>query len=89
MSKTTKNNIIRNIRFGNIATIDWGYIGVEIFQINQYQLRFIQGKRKIDYYPTSGKYFDMKNRKWGSCTVSQIKDLFFQGTNKTLIKNRQ
>ena len=75
MSKATKTNI-RNTRIGNIATMDWSHLGIEIFQINAYQLRFVQKNHKIDYYPTSGRYFDINKEEWGQCGVSEIALLF-------------
>lgn len=39
--------------------------GIEMAHINDYQIRL---NRDIDVYPTSKKYFDIKNKKWGVWT---------------------
>jgi hypothetical protein len=50
--------------------------GIEVFELTPYQIRLIQGAKRIDYYPTSGKYCDLNKNKWGRCASHQILTLF-------------
>lgn len=77
MSKATRT-LVRNER---IKTFDpnsqyWKNIGVEIFRITQYQFRLQRGIYKIDYYPTSGKFFDIQTKKWGSIPAYDLHKFF-------------
>jgi hypothetical protein len=77
MSLSTKRHI-RDDRVKSIYNhlVDWEEKGIEIFKLNDYQYRFIQGHHQIDYYPTSGKYFDITLKKWGTSLAYKIIDLF-------------
>lgn len=74
MSKATKEKI-RNAHMAEIEKGEWDELGIEKFCINEYQFRFVKGKNRLDYYPTSGKYFDLNLAKWGYCLVSEIQYL--------------
>lgn len=50
--------------------------GIEVFELNPYQYRIMRGNRKIDYYPTSGKYFDLNAKEWRFCPAHEIVGLF-------------
>lgn len=71
MSKATKEKM-RNARMGEINKINWKELGIEKFQINEYQYRFVKGGVSFDYFPTSGKYFDIDTKHWGTCMVDEI-----------------
>ena len=71
MSKATRDKM-RNTRMGEIDKVNWRELGIEKFQVNEYQLRFVKGKVRFDYYPTSGKYFDISTGHWGTCMVAEI-----------------
>ena len=55
----------------------WEQEGVEIFKINEYQYRIIRADHAIDFYPTSGKYYDTRKNKWGYTSVVNIIYLLF------------
>lgn len=72
----------KKIREERVATLyanfkQWELEGVELFQISEYQYRLIRDGHGIDYYPTSGKYFDNKFNKWGYTTPASIIYLLF------------
>jgi hypothetical protein len=75
MSKTVKN-LISNERLNNLHIEDIERVGVEVFKINHYQYRFIKGRRRIDYYITSGKYCDLNLKKWDSIPANKFITLF-------------
>jgi len=58
--------------------VDWEEMGIEIFQLSKYQYRFIrlEDDHRIDYYPTSGKYYDISLKKWGKSPAYKIIELF-------------
>jgi hypothetical protein len=74
----SSNKRIRDDRVKSIYNhlIDWEEKGVEIFKLTDYQYRFIKGDHQIDFYPTSGKYFDITCKKWGTTLAYKIIDLF-------------
>ena len=47
-------------------------IGIKVTELTPYQIRFSLDNRKIDYYPTSGKYFDINTQKWGKIEPEKI-----------------
>jgi hypothetical protein len=74
--------IKRRIRNERVDTLQgwiklWRDEGVEMFKINEYQYRIVREGHALDYYPTSGKYFDNQKNKWGFVSVPKIIDLFF------------
>jgi hypothetical protein len=77
MSVST-NRRIRDDRVKSIYNhlIGWEELGVEIFKLTDYQYRFVLGQHEIDYYPTSGKYFDITLRRWGTSPAYKVIDLF-------------
>lgn len=56
--------------------IDWEEIGIKVFKLTPFQYRFIKDEHRIDYYPTSGSYFDITLRKRGSLPAFKINTLF-------------
>jgi hypothetical protein len=70
--------IIREDRTKSIYAhiIDLEEAGIEVFKLTSYQYRFIQGEHRIDYYPTSGKYFDINLKKWGNIPAFKLITLF-------------
>lgn len=76
--KKPSNEIIRNDRVKSIYNhlIDFTEEGIEIFKLTPYQYRFIKGFHKIDYFPTSGKYFDISLQKRGIIHAYKINTLF-------------
>ena len=70
---------IRTERIGILlkCASEWREEGVEVFKINEYQYRVIREGHAIDYYPTSGKYFDNLKNKWGYTTPLSLIDLFY------------
>jgi len=80
-SQRSNKKQIRDDRIKSIYNhlIDWTEKDIEIFKLTQYQYRFIKGNHKIDYYPTSGKYFDITNKKWGNIPAYKLITLFDQG----------
>jgi hypothetical protein len=77
MSKATRT-LVRNkrIKTFNPDSEDWKKIGVEIFRITPWQFRLQRGLFKIDYYPTSGKFFDISAKKWGTIPAFDLFKLF-------------
>jgi hypothetical protein len=71
MSKAVRDKM-RSTRMKEIAQIDWKEEGIEIFPINEYQLRFVKHGYKLDYYPMSGKYLDHQTGHWGQMMVAEI-----------------
>lgn len=63
-----------NTVFGQIFELKEA--GVEVFELTPYQYRLIQGNRRIDYYPTSGKYFDLNAKEWHHVPAHKILTLF-------------
>ena len=76
--KKPSNEIIRNDRVKMIysESILWKEEGIEVFEITPYQFRFIKENHIVDYYPTSGKYFDITIQERGFCPTQQIISLF-------------
>ena len=70
--RTDRTNTI----FGQIFELKEA--GVEVFELTPYQYRLVQGNHKIDYYPTSGKYFDLNKKEWRFCPAHKILTLFTQ-----------
>lgn len=70
--------LIRNDRVKSIYNhlIDWTENDIEIFKLTDYQYRFVKGNHRIDYYPTSGKYFDITLNKRGTIPAYKIITLF-------------
>ena len=79
-SQTKKNqkNIIRETRINdlNINCSRWNTLGVKIAALTEYQYRFTQKGHVIDYYPTSGKYFDITKNNWGEMPAYDFYKLF-------------
>lgn len=50
--------------------------GIEVFELTPYQYRLIQGNKRIDYFPTSGKYHDLNTNEWRFCPAHKIVSLF-------------
>ncbi len=78
MKKKPSNEIIRNDRVKMIYSLSilWKEHGIEIFKLTSFQYRFIKKDHKVDYYPTSGKYFDITLQERGFCPTQQIISLF-------------
>ena len=77
MSLKTKSKIRddrKNILLGQIFELKEA--GIEVFELTPYQFRLVQGSRKIDYYPTSGKYFDLNKKEWRFVPAHKILTLF-------------
>lgn len=70
------NDLIRAERNLIIRSIPWGEQGINLTILNPFQYRFEKGNIRIDYYITSGKYFIINNKKWGSIPVNKIPSLF-------------
>jgi hypothetical protein len=56
--------------------IDWEEIGIKVFKLTPFRYRFRKDEHIIDYYPTSGNYFDITLRKRGSLPAFKINTLF-------------
>lgn len=82
--KLIRNKIIRNDRVKTISSHfdDLKKDGVRIQLLTPYQYRFTKGKHKIDYYPTSGKYFDISLQRWDSIPADQIMNIFSESAKK-------
>jgi hypothetical protein len=72
------NKRMRDERLKSIYNhiVDWTEQDIEMFEINKYQFRFVKGEHRIDYYPTSGKYFDLNLKKWGTIPAFKLITLF-------------
>jgi hypothetical protein len=55
---------------------EWNEAGIELFKLTAYQWRFIKGDYKVDYYPTSERYYDHQQKLWDSISAQNIPDLF-------------
>jgi hypothetical protein len=77
MSKIT-NKTMRDDRVKSIYNhlVDLEENGIEVFKLTPYQYRFVKENHRIDYYPTSGKYFDITLNKWGTLPAYKINTLF-------------
>jgi len=75
MSKIEKR-IISSERLAVIKNTDWGKHEIVMIPLTPYQIRFIKGEEKIDYYLISGKYFNITTQKWGRISVNSILSLF-------------
>lgn len=58
--------------------VDFKEAGIDSYKLTDYQYRFIKEGHRIDYYPTSGKYFDITLNKWGKIPANKIISLFEQ-----------
>jgi len=72
------NALIRNERIKefNPESAIWKKLNVEIFLINKYQYRFIKEDKKIDYFPTSGRYHNINTNEWGTVPAYGVQELF-------------
>ena len=55
---------------------DWQDLGIECMSLTAYQYRLMKGSYVIDYYPTTGKYFDFQQKLWGQTEPSEVVNLF-------------
>ena len=55
---------------------EWNEVGIELIKLTPYQWRFVKGYYQVDYYTTSGKYFDLQQKLWDSISARNIPDLF-------------
>ena len=79
MSQYTRHKVAdERMRRINIDDPSWKKHGIEIFQIKPYQYRFIRGGLMVDYYPQSGKYFDITHKIWGACPAYDVIKLLLE-----------
>lgn len=71
-------DIVRNSRLNELSIESdmWKSLNVEIFKIADFQYRFVQGGKEIDYFPISGKYHNVKKNIWGSIPAYNFIMLF-------------
>ena len=71
----------REKRYSRISEIlrlrtEFDNIGIECTEITPFQYLIIKGDYQIDYYPTSGKYFDINQYLWGQIEPKDFINLF-------------
>jgi hypothetical protein len=78
ISKKNLNKQSRDDRAKSIYNhlVDWEEVGIKVFKLNHSHYRFVKDEHRIDYYPASGKYFDITLRKWGSLPAFKMNTLF-------------
>jgi len=65
MSRVSPSAKLQRFRRRAALTKDLGYFsekaGWDVVELTEYQFRI---ENRVDYYPTSGKAFDLRSKKW-------------------------
>lgn len=77
----------RHLRTGELMSLlkQWPEFSFEM--LTPYQYRIYKGSYAIDYYPTSGKYYDINQKFWGIAEPAEIINLFPEAINWNLIND--
>ena len=73
-----QNKSNRHLRVGEMATMqaEWEAVGIECIMLTPFHYRLSKGNYIVDYFPTSGKYHDIKQKLWDVIEPSGLVNLF-------------